>query len=235
MAIFPQLNIENIVQVNDTIRLDATRSYASKDEAAISLVEIEPENGAGFIDVTGSKSTDWFLDWEYSGSSRTVDITVRVTTDGAPVAFTFNLDVITKADDKLFSTDGDLLQHEEEIFKFLPKGKTSFIYKHRRAQELIIEDFNERGVTNFNQKKLTKDDFIDIEEVKQWSIHLTLSLIFADNSNVVGDNFSQKADNYLSMALGHRDRAFFRVDLDGDGQISDNENTPFKTTDIVRS
>ena len=233
--IFPQLNIENIIQIKDTIRLDATRSFVSKDEASISLIEIEPEAGAGFIDVTGTKSKDWFLDWQYSGASRTVTITVRVTTDGAPVASTFDLEVISKVDDKLFSTDADLFGHETDILKFLPDGKTSFNYMHRRAQKLIVEDFNERGVTDYDRQKLTKDAFVDVDEVRDWSIALTLALIFEDNSNVVGDTFSVKAEEYNSAALRHRNRAFFRVDLNGDGTIDTGEAIPYQTKDIVRS
>lgn len=235
MAIFPNLNIENIVQVNDTIRLDASRSYASKGEADITLIEIEPEAGEGFIDVTAVKNKDWFLDWQYSGASRTVVVTVRITTDGSPVASTFNLEVISEADDKLFSDDADLLTFESEILKFLPDGKTSFKFMHRRAQRLIVEDFNERGATDYDRQKLTKDAFVDIDEVKDWSTALTLSMIFKDNSNVVGDTFSTKAEEYNSAALRHRNRAFYRIDLNGDGNIDTGETVPYQTKDIVRS
>lgn len=235
MAIFPKLQAERIIQVDDGLRLDATASFVSKDEAAITLVEIEPEAAAGFVDVTGSKNTDWFLDWQYSGASRTVDFTVRVTTDGAPVTFTDQIEVITAEDDRLFSDDYDLLKHEEEILKWLPKGKNSFKYKHRQSQELIIEDFNERGVTDLDGEKLTKAAFLDIEEVRQWSKFMTLSLIYQDNSNVVGDIYSTKADEYMSQALTHKHRAFYRLDLDGDGELSLGERSPFRTVDVVRS
>jgi len=235
MAIFPVLNIENKVQIGDTIRLDATRSYPSKGEAAITLVEIQPEASESFVDVTGTKQTDWFLDWQYAGASRTVDITVRVTTDGLPVTYSTQLSVMTVADDALFSTDSDLMQHEQEILKFLPKGKTTFISKHRRAQELIVEHFNERGVIKTNREKLNKLDFVDIEEVKQWSIALTLGMIFQDNSNVVGDIWSNKANEYFSQAVEHRTRAYFRIDLNGDGAITGGELNPVFTVDLVRS
>ena len=60
MAIFPHIELEDIVQVNDRTRLSAIKSFVSKDEAAVTLVEIEPESGSGFIDVTGAKQADWF-------------------------------------------------------------------------------------------------------------------------------------------------------------------------------
>lgn len=235
MAIFPNLNIENIIQINDTIRLDATRSLVSKDEAAISLVEIEPESGSGFIDVTGSKQKDWFLDWQYAGASRTVTVSVRVTTDGMPVTSTFDLEVITPADDKLFSNDGHLLEEESDILKFLPDGKSSFNFMHRKAQKLIIKKFNDDGVQDYDQNKITKDDVVDLTEVQEWSASLTLALIFKDNSNVVNDNYSIKADEYFSQAAERQQRAFFRLDLNGDGSIQPGEKTQFQTRDIVRT
>ncbi len=234
MAIFPKLTLDRVVQIEDGLRLDATQTFISKDEAAITLVEIEPETGAGFVDVTGSKQKDWFLDWQYSGLSRTVDVTVRVTTDGAPVTFTESLEVLTSTDDKLFSDDYDLLVKEEDILKWLPDGRTSFKYKHRQVQTMIIEDFNERGVVDDDQNKLTKAAFLDIEEVRQWALNMTLSLIFKDNSNVVGDVFDLKAADYMSEALTHKHRAFYRLDLDGDGNISTGERSPFRTVRLVR-
>ena len=235
MAIFPVLSLDDdTVQISDSIRFDATRSFVSKDEAAITLVEVEPESGVGFVDVTGTKNTDWYLDWQYAGASRVAVVSVRVTTDGVPVTFTRNIQVLTEADDKLFSSDTDILKEESEILKFLPKGKTSFLYMHRRAQKFIVEHFNERGVTDTECNRLTKDSFVDIEEVKQWSIALTLSLIFKDNSNVVGDNYSVKSDEYKAMAKNHIDRAFFRFDRNNDGTLGKLEGGPIQTVGLVR-
>lgn len=234
MAIFPKVTVDQVIQIEDGFRIDATQTFISKDEAAITIVQIQPEATESFIDVTGTKSKDWFLDWQYSGLSRTVDITVRVTTDGAPVDHVETISVVTATDDKLFSDDYNLLSKEEDILKWLPDGRTSFKYKHRQAQTMIIEDFNERGVVDDENNKLTKDAFVDIEEVRQWSLNMVLSLIFKDNSNVVGDVFDLKANDYMSEALTHKHRAFFRLDLDGDGSISSGENSPFRTVGLVR-
>jgi hypothetical protein len=59
--IFPLVESEPIVQVSDKTRLSAVKSFKSNDEPAISLVEIEPESGSGFINVTGSpiNSKNW--------------------------------------------------------------------------------------------------------------------------------------------------------------------------------
>lgn len=224
-----------MVQVKDTIRLDATKSFSAKGQAAISLVEIQPEADADFINVTGTKSKDWFLDWQYEGASRTVEVSVRITTDGVPVASVFQLNVLSEAEDKLFSSDSDLLVFETDILKFLPDGKTSFKYMHRRAQRLIVEDFNSNGVQTYDRQSLTKENFVELDEVSDWSVALTLHLIFNDNSNVVGDIYSLKAQEYYSGALRHRNRAFYRLDLNGDGVAESGENAPYQTKGLVRS
>lgn len=240
MGIFPFLNHEKVIQVRDTIRLDASRSFVSKDMDQIINVEIEPESGDGFKSVFSSKRDEWFLDWQFEGQSREVDVTVRLTIDDDALnptqqTQTFKVYVLSFEDDGLFSDDSELFSYEEEIFKLLPRGKSSFIYKHRRAQNIIVESFNERGVLANNQTRITKEHLLDVDDVKQWSICLTLALIFEDNSKTVGDVFFRKSESYYSMALGHKHRAFFRIDFNGDGQLSNSEINPYYTARIVRS
>lgn len=234
MAIFPRLRLERVVQVDDSTRLDASSSFISKGESAVTLVEIEPSAGDGFVDVMSSNSKNWFLDWQYSGTSETKAVSVRVTTDGVPVVYTENLEVLTVADDHLFSDDKDLIDNEEDILKFLPEQRKSFLNVHRKAQELIVADFDERGVVDTRGRPLTKANFVDIDEVRQWSRDLAMSLIFQDLSNAVGDVFSLKSQFYYSEGLKHKDRAYFRVDKNNDMTIDLGEASPFRTVDLVR-
>lgn len=224
MSIFGKLILEDVVQVDDKTRLDATKSFVSKDESAVTLVRIEAEDGvSGYVDVTGSSSEDWYLDWAYSGLSRTVTVNVEITTDGSPVVFQQTLSLLTAADDKLFSADNQLTAREPDILNWVRVGRNSFLNIHRRARTIIVEWFNERGVTDIDGNKLDKNDFVDVEEVKLWAINLTLNLIFSGLHDVNEDVFKQKAIDYLKDANDHRDRALIRVDLDNDGVIEDGE------------
>ena len=54
--IFPVLELEKTVQLNDKTRLDGRKSYTTPEEAAISLVEIQPEAGQPFFTVTSDRS-----------------------------------------------------------------------------------------------------------------------------------------------------------------------------------
>lgn len=224
MAIFGVLDFDPVVQVDDKIRLKAVQSFVSKDEAAVTLVRIDPETTVeGFIDVTGTSSDDWFLDWSYSGTSRSLTVTLEITTDGAPVTFTKDIQVNTVADDNLFSDDDGIFTHETELKDLVPDGKSSFTYVHRKAKQLILDWFNEKGYRDSNGQKLTDAAFQDKEEVRRMSEMWTLALIYKDLSNSVDDKFDQKSALYKSRMMDATKRLMFKLDLDGDATINDGE------------
>lgn len=210
--IFIQIKNENIVQIDDKTRIDVEGTFISPDEAAITLIEIEPEASAGYVDVTSTK----LLDWAYSTAGTKV-VTVRVTTDGSPVTKTASISVLSVADDKLFSTDKDIISHEVDIYRFLRPGRSTFLDFHRIAQRMILDDLDQRGLTDNQGNKLTKADIFDVQEVAEWSRYLTLYLIFVSVQSEVDDVYATKAQGYKEMAARNASRAFLRLDLDGDG------------------
>lgn len=235
MAIFGIIKTEPVIQVDDKIRIDASKSFVSKDESIISLVEIEPEGGNGFIDVTGSSARDYFLDWSYSGTSRSVTVTLRITTDGAPVSFTQTIQVNTEADDMLFSTDADIINKENDILSWVQEGRSSFLNVHRQARDLILTYLDESGYTDNNGARLTAAAIVDTEEVREWSAALTLKLIFKSISNAVDDIFQEKASMYAGQESIHRNRAVLRFDKDGDGEIDRGEGDfSFQSVKVLR-
>jgi len=237
MAIFPHAEIEETVQVNDRTRIDATKSFITQDEADVTLVEIEPVGGNGYIDVTGTKQSDWYLDWEYA-TDGVATVSVRITTDGAPTTETYTLTVISEADDALFSTDKDIVSIEPNILKFnggaARSGRNTFLDVHREAQKLILDHINERGYRNDDDSAITKDQMIISEDVKKWSKFKTLGLIYQGVSNAVDDVFDLKSQKYFSMASDASDRATLRIDFNKDAAISSNEINDFDTVELIR-
>lgn len=215
MAIFGNLKVENTLQVNDKTRLSGVDSFVSKDESAITLVRIEPEASAGFIDVTGSNFENWFLDWAYT-SNGTKTVTLEITTDGAPETFTETIEVLTESEDRLFSNDSDLVEIEDQILRFIRKGRNSFKDKHRQAQKRIIDSLDRRKVFDLEGNRLTKNDLFSIEEIKQWSTYLTLQIIFESLRVETDDIYSFKADGYRSLAGKAEHTAVLRFDFDQD-------------------
>lgn len=233
MAIFGIIESEPTVQVNDKTRIKAGQSFVSKDEAAVTLVEIEPEAGGGFVDVTGSSSDDWFLDWSYA-TDGTKAVSLRITTDGAPVTVTKDIEVVTEANDNLFSSDSALTRYENEVLDLLPDGYSSFNYMHRKVKELILDWFNEEGYRTWGGDKITDAEIVDKEEVRKWAENWVLSLIYHDNSNSVEDKFMDKHRFYDTRARDARTRSVFELDLNKDGEITDGEKVRVQSLRLNR-
>lgn len=212
--IFIQPKSEDTVQVGDKTRIDIDETFISPDEAEITLMEIEPEASAGFYNVTSSKVLDWA--YQIDGVKTA---TVRVTTDGSPTTKTITINVVSEANDLLFSNDKDIVSHEVDIFRYLRPGRSSFLDFHRVAQKMILDDLDQRGLTDNQGNKLTAADIYDLEEVSEWSKYLTLNLIFTSVQSELDDVFATKAENYMNMADRQRQRATIRLDLNQDGSV----------------
>jgi len=226
--IFPVMKLENVVQVNDQTRLDASKSYTTPDESSITLIEIEPDTGLGFLDV----SSQQHLDYQYS-TDGTKSVSLRVTTDGSPQTLSFDLEVVTEADDKLFSSDDQLTSHEPDILEYVKSGRNSFLNFHRTAQGRIVTWLDENRITDINGDRLTKDAIVDHEEVADWSKYMTLRLIFESLSNAIDDIFSFKSAKYRELEDIARNRSQLRLDKDGDGE-TDSTATDTRSFRLVR-
>lgn len=231
MAIFPSLKTELVVQVGDRTRLNASYSFVTPDEPAISKIEIQPEAAASFYDV----NSDQFLDWQFSTEGETT-ATVRVTADpeGEPEEAAVTFTVITEIEDALFSSDADLLAHEPDVLKYLPAGRNTFKDVHRRAQTFVLKWLDQKGIRDSNGARLTKDAIVDKEEVNLWATYIALRLIFDGLSNAVDDIFAQKALGYGRLESQARDRAFLSLDIDGDGTASEEERVQLSSVKVIR-
>lgn len=236
--IFPLLETEPIVQIGDKTRISASKTFTA-DEAAISLVEIEPEVGVGFIDVSGSPvlAKNWVLDWAYA-TGGTKAITLRVTTDGAPTTFSKTVSVLTSAEDNLWSNDSDLIIHEPDIMKWVKSGRASFLDYHRMAQTRILEWLDNLKLWNKDGAAFTKADItqaIAVEDLKRISTYWALELIFAGISNKTDDVFFQKQKTYGSLRKDLQgERSRIRADFNQDGEIDDFEQVNIKSMRLYR-
>lgn len=227
--IFPVLELEEIVQVNDRTRLDARKSYLSPDEAAITLVEIQPSATDSFIDVTNTK----YLDWQYS-TDGAVAVVVRITTDGVPVTASLDIPVISVADDKLFSSDSQIVPYEPDLLNYVKEGRNSFLDVHRISQDRILKWLDENKFWDVDGNPLDKDDIINISEVNDWSKFWTLTYIFEGLSNAIDDIFHTKSLRYKDMMITARERAVLRVDTNNDSSVDTGEQLDLRSIEILR-
>ncbi len=254
--LFPVLETEDIVQVGDQTRLSAIKSFVSKGESAIAKVEIQPESGGDWFNVTGSGPKDWFLDWQYAGDTRDIVPSVRVSiaepaededsdneddespedeaTEHKLTAIAGAMKIISKADDKLFSADTDLIALEPDVLKYVIQGRSSFLNVHRAAQKKILESLDESGVVDKSGHKLTKAAVVDVSEVAAWSRDLTLHLIFKSLILSADDVFESKMKFYSKEVVSRTERAILRLDLNGNGTIETREGVAQMSAALVR-
>lgn len=221
--IFPKIQADSIMQVNDGLRLDARKTiFRNLDD--IKDIEISPENDGSdnpqYISVYESGDFDrWFLDYAYStAGGKVVKVKVTKQNDSTVEAET-SVTVITAEQDKLFSNDNDITQAEPDILRYLAPGKTSYIYKHREAQRRILAYLDENRIWKADQERFTKDDIVDMEEFVHWSRFLVLSLVFSSKIVSQDDFFAFKASEYDALMKSARSRAALRLDTSGDGEV----------------
>lgn len=239
--IFPVIECDDIIQVDDKFRISGLGSYKTPDEDAYTLVEIEPFAGAGFIDVTGDVTKPkpekyWFLDYQYASAGAKV-ISLRITTDGAPVTVTKTVTVVTAATDNLFSTDALLKENQSDILKLLPDGRASFKYKHRAAQNFILDWLWNNGYYKSDGAGIqpyVKADIIDIDYISDWSTFVVLRMLFEENQSQGGDIFRVKAGDFMNKEERAREKFLIKIDTDGDATLSENEGFQVTSRKLVR-
>lgn len=237
MSIFGNLRFDPIVQINEKTRLDASSSFVNQDEADVSLVRIEAEAGAGYITVSGVgiAQADWYLDWGYATAGTKV-VSLEITTDGAPVVSTYSVSVVTVADDALFSSDNDLQKFEPDIMKWLPVGRYTWNFVHRKVQEKILTEIYKSRILADDGTKLEKTEVLDIAEVREWAAFQALSIIFKGIQNAVDDVFSQKSLDYAKKSSEFQQYSLniLALDYDKDGTLESGEKADFRSGSLVR-
>jgi hypothetical protein len=237
MAAFGNLIIESVVQTNDRTRISAVKTEALKGSAAISKVQIKPSAAEPFVDVTGSSSKDWFLDYQYPvDGTHTITLEVTTGTGGGVVVETFNKDieVIDAADDYLLSSDDDLVEMEPDIMNWIQKGRTSYLREHRAAQKCILEWLDNARIWRVDGSKLQKQDLSFSDDFKKLSVYKALEIIFYGISNKVDDVHLAKSKSYASKYFEVQNLNRIRADFDGDGVLTEVENVDNRSYQVFR-
>lgn len=141
--------------------------------------------------------------------------------------------LFTTEGDSLFSSDQDLITWEPDIMKWVQKGRSTFLDKHREAQDQILAWLDREGYTDINEKPYTKFAIVDHKEVQDWSAFLALSIIFWGISNKKDDVFLDKFKAYEAKAAIARNRAVLRLDINGDGIVDVGEQIGIQSGTVV--
>ena len=242
--IFPSLTLEKVVQIEDKLRFDASKSFVSKGAVTETITDvlIQPEASESFISVFDADSDKWYLDWAYT-TDGTKTVVVRVETDVTPAGRTrsYLVDSLDAEDDALFSGDPDLFAYEPRVFDYLPKGKNSYLYAHRKAQENIIAYLDEQRIWKRDKSRYTKQDIATVaqtdseilEQFTRWSTFETLLIIFESFQVSNADIFQEKKGEYMQMRDSARNRSALRLDSNDDGTL-DTQPYDIRTLRMIR-
>jgi hypothetical protein len=238
--IFPSLSLEDVLQVEDKTRIKATGSFISGAVEVITDVLIQPESTELFISVFNADKDKWNLDWAYI-TEGFKDVVVKVVTDLGERTKSYQINVISEATDALFSGDADIFPYEPELTDFIPTGKNSFLYAHRKAQDKVIAYLDEQRVWKNDKTRYTKLDISILaladaeilEQFKFWSTFETLMIVLEANQVSLGDIFQEKKSEYELMRNQARNRSAIRLDANDDG-ILDTAPHDFRTFRMIR-
>lgn len=237
--VFPKLTFDTVLQIDEKIRLDAGLTF-SPDADHIKDIEIQPEPSEDFVSVwVNSQPSKWYLDWAYeTGGLKDVSIRVTCNHEIKTKIYSAAINVLTEDEDALLSNDNDLIPYEPDILNYLPNGKNSYNYAHRKAQERILAYLDEQRIWKEDNSIFTKHDLYTLgaemkDQFKQWSTFQTMMIIF--ESIQVGNNdiFQEKKLEYEKLMQQARNRSSLRLDRDDSGAV---DIIPYniRTTKMIR-
>lgn len=218
------------VQISEKVRIDVSKTFAFSGRSISTIVVKPVHDGSDSYDVTSAG----FLDIAYdSAGTKTIHVTLTLD-NGATIALAKEITVVSEATENLFSSDPELISHEPDILNYLPEAYCDYRYVHRLAQDRIMSIIDERGITDNDGNRLTAVDVKDIEECNDWSKFLALQYIFESLSNAIDDVFAEKSNRYREMVRQASNRAFLRLDYDGDGTLETTERGSAVTGRLFR-
>lgn len=234
--IYPVVEVDNITQVGEIVRINAIKSFKTPDELALTAVKIQPSASDLFYSV--GELTDaqtWILDWVYE-TAGTKTITIRLEIGATIKDITTSLVVKTSTEEKLFCKDVDLIPHEQDIMKWVPAGRSTWNFIFRRAQQRIMNEIDKQRIFDIDGNKLTLDAVMDVSELKDWSIYMSLAMIFQGLSNQKDDVFMDKAIMYEKKQFEYMQFTMnmLRLDYNKDGVMTKADNIGFRSTGVFK-
>lgn len=219
--IFINCQRESVVQVGDKTRIDVSKSFVNGDD--LTDITIEPESGAGAVSVFSEDQKRWYLDWAYSTDGEK-QITVEANDGVNTVSNIFTINIVSEADDNLYSDDSEIFSIESELSRYIPKGRNSYLNLHREAQSRILTYLDRKRIWKADGEAYNKNEINLNGELNKWSLYETIFMIYTDLYIISGDKFKDKAEEYKKLRNFERDRAAIRVDVNGDGQFDNQQD-----------
>jgi hypothetical protein len=205
-------------------------------------------DGASFVtipfvvDETFGLTQSGFVSWPESVDQYKTDFDstgekywVRLTANSNPTS------VLINGINLVLSNDADL-SFIPNVSDFLPTGSTSFIAFHQEARDIITQMLRNSGkkIAQYDSddaidtRQVEVFDLLDIEEFRNASKYLALSLIFDYISKSNEDTYFQKSQRYYDRFLGSYNSNLITIDTNANGKTDTDENLAVQFIRIIR-
>ena len=138
----------------------------------------------------------------------------------------------------VFSDDYDLSLEQPLILEreFLGTS-TSFILSHVASRDEILKKLASKNLFKYNPTTNTKEDYnqwdlMDINEVKQASVYLTLSKIYYNLSDSKDDIWTQKSNDYRAKYVDLIESVSLSLDSNQNGKLEPEETKNFQVISV---
>jgi hypothetical protein len=214
-ALFVELSVPNVVVA--TLTVEYWNGTAWVDVSDL-VDDTKALTRGGFIQFT--KPADWAESTTAPYTAYFIRISPSVNLTPALAIQGMNL---------VFSDDQDLNQVYPGVANYLSTAEATFILRHENARDQIVQEIRNRGlrkapVTALKYESYEHWDFMHVEEVRLWSIYLTLENIFSGLQSKEGDMFMEKAKDYREKAEFYKAAFYLTLDADDTGLESNAES-----------
>lgn len=226
--LFPKIDTDKLVQINDMFRISGINSFATAGEI-ITEVNIYPDyaNNPGTVfDVYEVDQDCWYLDWAYETAAE-YTIRLELVTATASKIMDHTITALSESDDNLFSDDQMIYDYETELRQHLPEGRNSWKYIHRKSQEEILDYLYRNGKLSEDGTAITKDQIKTESKLEKWSTFEAMILIYQDLKTSNAEAFNEKLVDYSAKRNEARKRYLIDYDSNRDGVINDEDQTTY--------
>ena len=240
--IFPCIEADTCLSLNEKFRIDVSNSYATADEGMFTSIQIEPDTGVGFFDAIDGD----YLDWQYETDGTKIVSVTFTTENGTPKTETYEIEV--KAEECLLSDDECLKAFEPTLYKLLPCERCNFMFIHRKVVDCILNELSCRGIykkatggisvknpiDGCKLELLTCEDLVGSEQVKRIATFWALEMIYGGNYNSTDDLYYTKFKYYRAERTKAMSAGNLLIDRDGDGELERGEGTSWNKRICLR-
>ena len=127
--LFPKIDVDNLVQINDMFRICGIGSFFTADET-LQEIKIYPNYVVDPLitfSISADCPDDYYLDWAYD-TAGDYEVRIELVADSGTTGMSQTVTAVTVEEDNLQADDQCIYAYESELKKYQPSGRNSYKY-----------------------------------------------------------------------------------------------------------